>query len=159
MGNYYEEHIQDMASKLTTMMNNDALVERVKNTIRNDQQYSEDHKLQPLYFLVDPKNGQNPDEWILKAVAQYDRMDGALVELGPISATMKCLYVKLYRKELQKLRKAFGGKMPTDEQAAEYYAAQQKTLGDIIPEEFRFTGHKYTAKKIPYAPGKIIEGE
>ena len=83
-----------------------------------------------LHFLVKGIGTDDPKGWIKKALKEYDAMVEDDPESMPKNLTpvMRCLYIKRFRRELQKLRKAHGGRLPTEKEAAEYYANLKKSL-------------------------------
>lgn len=81
------------------------------------------HIYKELHFLTDGTGTNDPRGWIRKALKEYNEMEASGMPLPdhPMTPALKCLYVKKFRKELQKLRKAHGGKLPSAEEIREYY--------------------------------------
>lgn len=124
--NPYEAHIHQMADDLMAAMARDAIYDGIKNVLFYDRNKpAADQQFKELYFLIDGTGTKDPEGWVFKALSEFDTMKAAGWDV-PANAPpiLKILWVKKYRKELQNLRKAHGGKMPTEEEVKAYYNAK-----------------------------------
>jgi hypothetical protein len=100
--NYYEQHLDNLVRELNNMM----IVSEVVNFYKSIH-YGTNEKAKKMFacmsFLFDPKF--DADEWVKKAIHTFDT-DPFFAPFAGVSETEKVLYVKVYRKLIQKKRKA-----------------------------------------------------
>lgn len=115
--------IDGAAELIMAEMASERIFEEIQNILQNDKSRSEkDARFKELHFLIDGTGTTDPKGWVKKALMDFDAQKASGWDVpANASPLIKCLWVKKYRKELQKLRKANGGKMPNEEQIRKYY--------------------------------------
>jgi hypothetical protein len=105
MENYYEAHMNSIATQLYEMLEVDGVIKFFKSIY-----YGNNEKQREIFdsmmFLAYPKF-DNPTEWVKKAIFEFDTKD----VFNPIRtetsypAWMKCFFVKTYRVMVKDKRK------------------------------------------------------